>query len=198
MQAELKATPKRSEEMEKATQQANRFLLICSFGNHFLCWQPFLVVPKGDHCLFLVWATEVMSCVVRVVHEDMRHSHWASKAFDPKFIFELQEFNPDELKDDVMHLLDTHCSDPTLTAEKMESWKGPPIVRILNRWLHAVQCFGRVGAKLKPKLEEWPGLHWSLHLFFLFDSSFLFFDFCVCFNPFPPPPPPRFFPPVSW
>ncbi|CAJ1365716.1 unnamed protein product [Effrenium voratum] len=121
MQAELKATPKRSEEMEK-----------------------------------------VMSCVVRVVHEDMRHSHWASKAFDPKFIFELQEFNPDELKDDVMHLLDTHCSDPTLTAEKMESWKGPPIVRILNRWLHAVQCFGRVGAKLKPKLEELRRMHLDL------------------------------------
>ena len=112
--------------------------------------------PKKDEI------TKVMSCVVFVLDEGKPSStHWMSKAFAPGFIFELRGFDSnDKLKDEVLERLEEHCSDPSLSVEKMDSWKCLKMVKSLNRWLFACRSYGKAMAEMQPKMEELPCLHW--------------------------------------
>ena len=59
--------------------------------------------------------------------------------------------------------LDEHFSDPMLSVEKMESFKGPDVVKRLTKWLWASRSYAKGATELRPKLQRISSLHAELH-----------------------------------
>ncbi|CAK9056299.1 Dynein-1-beta heavy chain [Durusdinium trenchii] len=108
---------------------------------------------------------KVMSCVVFVLYDLKSHDSmaWVSKALSPNFIFDLRNFDPDSLSEERLQRLDEHCIDPSMTLDKMDSWRVPKITKAVNRWLSALRGYAKIAADVKPRMQQFERLQQDLH-----------------------------------